>query len=200
MIEDHTLRDFGTSIREKMPHLAIASLFLGAISIITLGLPGLPAIGAGIVAIKNGRGPGRSTEGRWAATSGIGLGVIGCLMAAMAISGVRPPSLFDVPGSASSAQARYGLGEVRMLQAVYKEMNGRYAGELESLGFCNSEPSFYRYTSRDAGEGSVILIAEGKDGTAASGQKWCIKVIENVARKPEPFRDGSFQERPPAAD
>lgn len=200
MVEDFSRRDFGTSIREKMPHLAIASLLLGAISIITLGLPGPLAMAAGIVAIKNRRSPGRRAEGVWAASSGLGLGVIGCLMAAMAVFGVRAPSLFDVPGSASSAQARYGLGEVRMHQAIYKEINGRYAGELESLGFYRSEPSYYRYTIRNAGVESVILIAEGKDGTPASGERWCIKVIENIARKPESFREGSSQGRPPAAD
>jgi len=170
-----------------MPHLGIASLFLGAISIITLGLSGPLAIAAGIVAIKNRRSPRGSAESVWAATSGLGLGMIGCLMAAMTVFGVRAPSLFDVPGSASSAQARYGLGEVRMHQAIYKEMNGRYANELESLGFSRSEPSFYRYAIRNAGEESVILIAEGEDGTPASGQRWCIKVIENIARKPEPL-------------
>jgi len=188
MVEDHSLREFGPPIREKIPHLAIVSLFLGAFSLITLGLPGPLAMAAGILAIKSMRGPERRAGGAWVAATGLGLGVVGCLLAATAISEVRAPSLFDAPGSASSAQARYGLGEVRMLQAVYKELNGRYAGELESIGFSRPPQSLYRYAIRNAGEENVILVAEGKDGTRSAGQRWRITVIGDIARKPEPFR------------
>ena len=172
--------------QEKTPHLAVVSLLLGALSLLSLGLTGPFAIVAGLLAKRRSiPATAQGTAGLWLATTGITLGTAGCFLVAGLLLGFpATPSLFDLPGSAASSEARYGLGEVRLLQEIYKKNHGRYAGRLEDLNCISTPVGSYHYRVLDAGVNDVRLAAVGKVDSAAEGDAWCLRVIGGMSRKP----------------